>query len=77
MPFNYNELNRKQQYMFDYNNNLGKTIDDIVDDDTSHIAEPMDKESVRQIVKRNINNSINDTPSYPSNYKYNQPLDFN
>ena len=29
--------------MFNVNNNLGKTIDDIIDDDTSHIAEPMVK----------------------------------
>jgi len=63
--------------MFDYNNNIGKTLDDIIKDESSHVSEPMDKESVRQIVKRNIDNFINDTPSYPSDYKYNQPLDFN
>ena len=53
MSFNYKELNKKQRDMFDNNINLGKTIDDIIDDDTSHITEPMDKESIIQIIDRN------------------------
>ena len=53
MSFNYKELNKKQRDMFDNNINLGKTIDDIIDDDTSHIAEPMDRESIIQIIDRN------------------------
>ena len=53
MSFNYKELNKKQRDMFDNNINLGKTIDDIIDDDTSHITEPMDRESIIQIIDRN------------------------
>lgn len=41
--------------IFDYNSNIGKTIDDIIEDDSCHICEPMDSENVRQIVGRNIN----------------------
>ena len=53
MSFNYKELNKKQRDMFDNNINLGKTINDIIDDDTSHITEPMDRESIIQIIDRN------------------------
>ena len=63
--------------MFNVNNNLGKTIDDIIDDDTSHIAEPMDKESIRQILSRNIDDFINDTPDYSSHNNKYEELNFN
>ena len=63
--------------MFNINNNLSKTIDDIIDDDTSHIAEPMDKETIRQIISRNIDDFMNDAPDYPSHNNKYEELNFN
>ena len=77
MSFNYKELNKKQQAMFNNNINLGKTIDDIINDDTSHIAEPMDKETIRQIISRNIDDFMNDAPDYPSHNNKYEELNFN